>query len=69
MYLLRCLVFITKHFGIQLEIISIHCPGQDNVQADALSQNKINVIASTGFHLGGFSSSRHSTQTVKAAGS
>ena len=66
MYLLRCLVFITKHFGIQLEI-SLYIT-QGRTMYRRMHCHRINVIALTGFHLSAFSNSRHSTQTVEAAG-
>ena len=39
MHLIRCLFFISEHFKIQVE--AVHCPGKDNIRADALSQNDI----------------------------
>ena len=35
MHLIRCLFFISEHFKVQVE--AVHCPGKDNIRADALS--------------------------------
>jgi len=37
MHLVQCLFFISEHFKVQVE--AIHCPGRDNIRADALSWN------------------------------
>ena len=39
MHLIRCLFFISEHFKIQVE--AVHCPGKDNIRADALSRNDV----------------------------
>ena len=35
--LIRCLLFISEHFKVQVE--AVHCPGKDSICADALSRN------------------------------
>ena len=37
MHLIRCLFFISEYFEVQVE--AVHCPGRDNIRADALSRN------------------------------
>ena len=37
MQLLRSLFFITEHYKCLIE--AVHCPGKDNIRADALSRN------------------------------
>ena len=39
MHLIRCLFFISEHFKVQVE--AVHCPGKDNIRADALSWNEV----------------------------
>ena len=39
MHLIRCLFFISEHFKVQVE--AVHCPGKDNIRADALSRNEV----------------------------
>lgn len=41
-HLIRCLFFISEHFKYQVEVV--HCPGKNNICADALSRNNISLF-------------------------
>ena len=39
-HLIKYLFFISEHIKVQVE--AVHCPGKDNIHADALSRNDVN---------------------------